>query len=47
MNLASDTLLPLEFVFNPNWWHKTARVSFEEAFYLDAETRARNATPSR
>lgn len=40
--LKSDTFLPLELVFNPNWWHKTAGISFDEAFYLDAETRIRN-----
>jgi hypothetical protein len=41
-NVAPDTLLPIELVFNPNWWHKTAAISFEEPFYLDAETRTRN-----
>jgi hypothetical protein len=34
--------LPLELVFNPNWWHRTAGISFDEAFYLDADTRIRN-----
>jgi uroporphyrinogen-III decarboxylase len=34
--------LPIELVFNPNWWHHTACISFDEAFYLDAETRIQN-----
>ncbi len=42
MNLTPDTYLPVELVFNPNWWHKTAGISFEEAFYLDTETRIGN-----
>ncbi len=31
--------LPLELVFNPHWWHRTAGISFDEPFYLDIETR--------
>jgi hypothetical protein len=34
--------LPLELVFNPNWWHKTAGVCFDSTFYLDPQTRIRN-----
>jgi hypothetical protein len=41
-NISCDTFLPLELVFNPNWWHKTAGISFDELFYLDAATRIRN-----
>jgi hypothetical protein len=40
--LKFDTFLPLELVFNPNWWHKTAGISFDEPFYLDADARIRN-----
>ncbi len=42
MNIQPDTFLPVELVFNPNWWHKTAGILFDESFYLDAETRMRN-----
>lgn len=42
MTLQSDTFLPVELVFNPNWWHKTAGISFEQPFYFDAETRVKN-----
>ncbi|HSN74233.1 MAG TPA: uroporphyrinogen decarboxylase family protein [Anaerolineae bacterium] len=34
--------LPLELVFNPNWWFQTAGISFDESFYLDPDTRTRN-----
>ncbi len=40
--LQADTFLPLELVFNPNWWHKTAGISFERPFYFDSSTRAAN-----
>jgi hypothetical protein len=39
--------LPLELVFNPNWWHQTAGISFDERFYLDPETRIRNDVAMR
>ncbi len=40
--LKPNIFLPVELVFNPNWWHQTAGIWFDEAFYLDAETRIRN-----
>jgi uroporphyrinogen-III decarboxylase len=40
--LKPDTFLPVELVFNPNWWHQTAGISFDEPFYLDAEMRIKN-----
>ena len=39
--------LPVELVFNPNWWYRTASISFDEAFYLDAETRIQNDVTMR
>jgi hypothetical protein len=42
MNLQPDSFLPFELVFNPNWWHHAAGITFDEPFYLDAETRIRN-----
>ena len=47
MVLKSDTFLPLELVFNPNWWHHNAGISFDEKFYLDAATRIRNDVTMR
>jgi len=40
--LTPDSFLPLELVFNPNWWHSNAGISFDENFYLDSETRIKN-----
>lgn len=40
--ITPDTLLPVELVFNPNWWHQAAGISFDEPFYLDADTRIAN-----
>ncbi len=34
--------LPVEFVFNPNWWHRTAGISFDRPFYFDGPTRVQN-----
>jgi len=34
--------LPVELVFNPNWWHRTAGICFDQSFYLDPQTRIRN-----
>ena len=42
MEIKADTFLPIELVFNPNWWHQAAGISFDEPFYLDAETRSKN-----
>jgi len=39
--------LPIELVFNPNWWHRTAGISFDEAFYLDPATRIENDVTMR
>lgn len=40
--VTADEFLPLELVFNPNWWFQTAGISFDKPFYFDAETRIRN-----
>jgi uroporphyrinogen-III decarboxylase len=42
MKIEPKAFLPVELVFNPNWWHHTAGVSFDEDFYLDSATRIRN-----
>lgn len=41
-DFTADQLLPVELVFNPNWWHKTARIAFDEPFYFDPQTRIAN-----
>ncbi len=47
MRVESSTFLPVELVFNPNWWHQTAGISFDENFYLDAATRIQNDVTMR
>ncbi|MEA3334880.1 MAG: uroporphyrinogen decarboxylase family protein [Chloroflexota bacterium] len=37
--LPSPLLVPIELVFNPNWWYRTAGISFDKAFYFDPDTR--------
>ena len=38
----SHPCLPVELVFNPNWWNKTAGISFDRSFYLDPQARIEN-----
>lgn len=42
-----DEFLPVELVFNPNWWYNTAGIAFDESFYLDPETRIQNDVTMR
>jgi hypothetical protein len=36
------TAIPVEFVFNPNWWFHECGISFDESFYLHPEQRIEN-----
>jgi uroporphyrinogen-III decarboxylase len=40
--IKADQFIPIELVFNPNWWHQTAGISFEKSFYFDPQARIRN-----
>jgi uroporphyrinogen-III decarboxylase len=40
--MIADQFIPVELVFNPNWWYQTAGVSFEESFYFDPAARIHN-----
>jgi len=40
--VTAREFLPVELVFNPNWWYHTAGVSFDTSFYFDAEARVQN-----
>jgi len=40
--VTAREFLPVELVFNPNWWYQTAGISFDKPFYFDAETRIQN-----
>ncbi len=39
---TADQFIPIELVFNPNWWYQTAGIPFDESFYFDPEARIRN-----
>jgi uroporphyrinogen-III decarboxylase len=39
--------LPVELVFNPNWWHQTAGICFDRSFYLDPQVRIQNDVTMR
>jgi uroporphyrinogen-III decarboxylase len=39
---TANQFIPIELVFNPNWWYQTANISFDRSFYFDPETRIRN-----
>ena len=45
--MTAKNFLPFELVFNPNWWHRTAGISFERPFYFDAATRVANDVTMR
>jgi hypothetical protein len=34
--------IPVEFVFNPNWWFRSYGISFDRQFYFDREKRIAN-----
>jgi len=44
---TAKEFLPVELVFNPNWWYHMAGISFDEPFYFDAETRIQNDVAMR
>ena len=44
---TADDFLPIELVFNPNWWRRTAGISFEQPFYFDAAARIANDVTMR
>ena len=45
--ITADQLLPVELVFNPNWWYQTASISFDRSFYFDPDVRIRNDVTMR
>ena len=40
--MSGRDFIPIELVFNPNWWYQTAGISFDESFYMDPDTRIKN-----
>lgn len=45
--ITADHFIPIELVFNPNWWHQTAGISFDKSFYFDSQARIRNDVTMR
>ena len=45
--VVADQFLPIELVFNPNWWYHTAGISFNKSFYFDPETRIKHDVTMR
>ena len=39
---TADQFIPIELVFNPNWWYQTAGISFDRSFYFDPDARIDN-----
>jgi hypothetical protein len=39
---AKPTRIPVEFVFNPNWWFRNYDISFDRPFYFDRDARIAN-----
>ena len=44
---TAKEFLPVELVFNPNWWYRTAGISFDRSFYFDAQMRMQNDVTMR
>jgi uroporphyrinogen-III decarboxylase len=39
---SSNRILPVELIFNPNWWYQNYGIAFDEAFYFDLDARIEN-----
>ena len=39
MKLESQTFLPVEIVFHPNWWHNEVGMNFDRDYFFDPERR--------
>jgi len=42
MVAPASEFLPVELIFNPNWWYHNYDVSFDRSFYFDREARIEN-----
>jgi hypothetical protein len=41
------TKIPVDFIFNPNWWYRNYEIPFAEDFYLNKQVRANNDVSMR
>jgi hypothetical protein len=39
---AGRRSIPVEFIFNPNWWYRNYSIPFDKSFYLDKAARIEN-----
>ena len=39
--------IPVEVIFNPNWWYRNYDISFDRPFYLDRRQRIANDVAMR
>jgi uroporphyrinogen-III decarboxylase len=42
MSVSAAELLPVDLIFNPNWWHRSCGISFDRPFYFDRAARIAN-----
>ncbi len=42
MKIESRTFLPVEIVFHPNWWNRTAGITFDRGYFFDPDRRVRD-----
>ncbi len=40
--IQSQTLLPVDVIFTPQWWHRNYGLTFQEDFFFDPRTRVAN-----
>ena len=41
MKIIPKEFLPVEIVFHPRWWYKTAGIGFDQEFFYDPEIRVK------
>ena len=41
MKIESQTFLPVEMVFHPDWWHNEVGIVFDHGHYFDLERRVK------
>ncbi len=39
---STESILPIELIFHPNWWYQNYHISFDKSFYFDCEARIEN-----
>jgi uroporphyrinogen-III decarboxylase len=42
VSITAAELLPVDLIFNPNWWHRNCGIRFDRPFYFDRAVRIAN-----